>query len=60
MEKDIGFEPFLVPVAVGLLDQALDLVVQTLHWTVAQVVIEEVQDPLQMGLEHLGDFLHRG
>ena len=57
MEKDVGLEPLLVAIAIGLLDQSLDGVIQSFHGTVGVSMLEEGQDVAQVPLAHPGHFL---
>jgi hypothetical protein len=41
VEKDIGFETLLVPIAEGFFDQALDGVVQAFHRAISQPMLKE-------------------
>ena len=44
MEKDVGLEPLLVAIAIGLLDQSLDGVIQSFRGAVGVWMLEEGQD----------------
>ena len=48
MEKDIGLETLLVPIAEGLFDQALDGIVQAFHRAIGQPMLEESKQVWQM------------
>ena len=57
MEEDIRLESFLVAIAIGLLDQSLDGVIQSFHGAVGVAMFEEGQDVAQVPLAHSGHFL---
>lgn len=55
MEEDVGLEAQAISVAVRLLDEALNLVVDALGRRVGEPMRKDLDDPLQMAMEHARD-----
>ena len=52
MEEDVRLETLFVPIAIGLFDETLDLIVEALNGTIGLAMHKERQDITQVGLAH--------